>query len=94
MSTIKSKQRLFLERVMACFPQTHVIVRCDLSDAGTDWSVYCTGFPVRMASYNWSGNFKTLHEMEVWFEAAVVAPPPGHPVDTVEMEETTATTTL
>jgi hypothetical protein len=94
MSTIKSKQRLFLERVMACFPQTHVLVRCDLSDVGTEWSVYCTGFPKRMTSYHWSGNFKTLHDMEAWFEAAVTPPPPAEPVDTVEVEETTATTTL
>lgn len=82
---------------MACFPQTHVLVRCDLSDVGTDWSVYCTGFPERMAFYHWSANFKTLRDMEVWFEAAVVPPPPCNPidtVDTVEVEETTATSTI
>lgn len=94
MFTIKSKQRLFLERVRACFPQTHVLVRCDLSDVGTEWSVYCTGFPISMTSYHWSPNFKTLHEMEIWFEAAVTPPPLTEPVDTVEVEETTATTTL
>jgi hypothetical protein len=32
--------------------------------------------------------------MEIWFEAAVTPPPLTEPVDTVEVEETTATTTL